>query len=136
MPAIARISIADGQGTPVTHNYDPIETRPQTYQRMISGNPAIGAEELKADIKRSTGVNGVNKITIDLAIPVMEQASGGAASGYVAPPAVAHVVRGKIELYAHARSTDAQRKDVRVLLSNLLKDAQIVALIDNLERAV
>ena len=138
MPAIARITLLDGKlPTAETHNYDPIETKPQTYSRMVSGASSFGAEEIKADVKRATGANGVSKITVDLAIPVMEQPnSAGAGSGYVAPPAIAHVLRAKVEFYAHARSTDLQRTDLRVLMGNLLKDTQIVALIDKLERAV
>lgn len=138
MPAIARITLLDGKTpTAETHHYDPIETKPQTYSRMVSGASSIGAEEIKADIKRATGANGVSKITIDLAIPVMEQpSSAGAGTGYVAPPAVAHVLRAKVEFYTHARSTDLQRTDLRTLVSNLMKDSQIVALVDKLERAV
>jgi hypothetical protein len=134
MAQIANISVADGKTTPETHVYSAIKSGEQALWRRtgVAGQPAVAMESVKTTAKLAVSANGVNKVDIEIVVPVLEQAASGAASGYVAPPALAHELRGKITLFAHQRSDAAGRKDLRVLLSNLLKDAQIIDLIDNL----
>lgn len=137
MAQIANISINDGKATPEAHVYVAIKSGESSLWRRtgVAGQPAVAMESVKAIAKLATSANGVNKIDIELVVPVLEQAAAGAATGYVAPPALAHELRGKITLFAHQRSDSVGRKDLRVLLSNLLKDAQIVDLVDNLTPA-
>lgn len=134
MAQIAPITISDGQVTPMAHVFNPIMSVPPTYRRNgVSGQAAIANERLRLQSVLSKTVNGVNRIQLELVIPVVETPAGGSASGYVAPPAIAHEMRAKVEFFLHQRSEKAGRKDLRVLLGNLLAIPQVASLIDDLE---
>jgi len=135
MAQIASIAINDGQSTPVSHVYNPILSVPPTYRRNgVSGIAAITQERLLLQSVLAKTVNGVNKVQMELVIPVSEIPTGGTGAGYTAPPAIAHEMRVKVEFFFHQRSVKDGRKDLRVLLSNLLLNAQVVSLIDDLEQ--
>lgn len=135
MPQIAAISINDGQATPVPHVFNPIATMPSPlYKRNGVAVPVVGMEGLTINTKLAKESNGVNKIDVELTLPVMEQATGGTSSGYVAPPGVAHVERFKGTFFFHQRSDKAGRKDLRVLAANLLLHAAMASAIDDLEQ--
>lgn len=131
---ITAITIADGKSTPLSHVFQPITSSPEAlYKRTgVAGQTAAAMESVVLKLSPAKKVDGVNIVSIELSVPVMEQAAGGSSSGYVAPPAVAHTLRFKGNLYLHNRSITEDRKDLRVLVSNLLKDAQVIDLIDNL----
>lgn len=134
MATIASISINDGKATPEAHVYAAeLSGVNSAWKRTgVAGQPAVAMERISASAKLAPQANGVNKIDIDLSVPVLEQVTGGSSQGYVAAPALAHTLRGKITIFAHQRSDVAGRKDLRTLLSNLLKDPQIIDLVDNL----
>lgn len=134
MAAIATITIADGvTPTAVNHVFQPIQTNPALYKRTgVADQPAAAMERVQANLKQAVGTNGLNTVELVLAVPVLEQTSGGSSTGYVAPPAIAHEMKAKVTFYLHGRSVIAGRRDLRVMLSNMLKDPQIIDLIDNL----
>lgn len=134
MSQIADISIADGKATPVTHVFKPVQSGLESkYKRVgVAGQSAAAVETIVATAKLASTANGVNKIELDLAIPVSEVVSGSSGQGYTPAPAIAHIPRAKVTFFVHQRSTADERKDLRILLSNLLKDAQVIDLVDNL----
>lgn len=134
MAIIANITVVDGKSTPISHVFKPITSAPEAlYKRTdVAGQSAAAMESVVLKLSPARSVNGISIVPVELSIPVMEQTAGGSSSGYVAPPAVAHVLRFKGSFYLHNRSTTDDRKDLRVMVSNLLKDAQVVDLIDNL----
>ncbi len=137
MSAIAPITIVDGQGTPVSHVYNPIQSiDPATYSRNgDTAVPVVAQEQVLLSLKNGANTSeAVNRAKITLRIPVLETPAGGTSTGYVAPPRVAYFMQANIDLILPNRSTAAQRKDLRVLLSNLLLNAQVVSLIDTMER--
>lgn len=137
MAAIAPITINDGQATPVAHIYNPIQTGDvATYKRNgDTAVPVVGFESLKLSLKEAgSSSEAVNRVKISLNIPVLETPSGGTPSGYVAPPKVAYFIPANMEFILPNRSTAAQRKDLRVLCMNSLANAQVIALIEQLER--
>lgn len=135
MPQIAALTIADGETTPVSHVFNPIATNPKpTWRRNGVSVPAVGMERLETSTKLASTANGVHKHTATLVIPVMEQPVGGTSSGYVAPPGVAHELKGVINLFNHQRSTKQDRKNLRVMLANWLLSAAAASQIDDLEQ--
>lgn len=135
MPQIAAVSIADGEATAVTHVFNPIATNPKPqWRRNGVSVPAVGMERLESSTKLATTANGVHKHTMQLVVPVMEQTTGGNSSGYVAPPGVAHELRGVINIFNHQRSTKQDRKNLRILLANWLLSAAAASQIDDLEQ--
>lgn len=136
MAAIAPIAIQDGQATPVTHTFNPVQTVPPTYSRNgVAGTPTVGEEQLMLSIARKTGgaADAINKARLTIKVPVLETLAGGTVAGYEAPPRVAYYLQANLEFLLPARSTEAQRKDLRVLLKNLCLDTQAVNLVDKLE---
>lgn len=135
MATITTITINDGQSTPVPHAYNPIQVNPALYRRNgVAGQSVIAQERLLIDVENARSISGVNKVKMELVLPVMEQATGGTSSGYTAPPAIAHEERVQITFYFHQRSDAAGRKDLRVLLMNLLANAQVVDAVENLTK--
>lgn len=134
---LANITLMDGKTpTPETHVYVPVSNNPAFYQRNgVPGQSVLAFESIKINLTRAKTPNSANRIDIDLSIPVMEVPAGGAATGYVAPPSVAHVLNGRIQFFVHQRSTKEQRVDLRTLLRDLLDDPQFIAVVDNLEQA-
>lgn len=134
MAAISAITVVDGKSTPEPHVYQPIATMPAAlYKRTgIAGQPAVAMEKVQASLKSAVGANGLNIGELVLSIPVLEQTAGGTSSGYVAAPSLAHELKAKVTFYMHNRSDAAGRKDLRVLLKNLLDNPQIIDLIENL----
>lgn len=133
MASIATITIADGQATPVNHAFLPVKSGLDSMWKRtgVANQPAVAMESIKAVAKLVEG-NGINKVVIDLSVPVLEQVTGGTSAGYVAAPQLAFIQRAQVTFFLPQRSDTAGRKDLRVMMSNLLKDAQIVDLIDNL----
>lgn len=137
MPAIASISINDGQTTPVSHTYNPVQTiDPATYVRNgDAAVPIVGWEQVTLSLHQGKNVSeAINRAKISLRIPVLEVPDGGTPSGYTAPPKVAYYLQANVDLLLPNRSVLSQRKDLRVLLSNLLLNSQVVAMIDSLEK--
>lgn len=142
MPAFADITINDGQGTPVSHTFNPTENKAGVaIHHDRSGGIAIGyyklGVSLRMPVASSNGqVSDPNtrvvrsKISIDL--PVLETLASGA-SGYTPPPTVAYVCRTVAEFIFPERSTLANRKDVRALLYNALNHANVKKVIEDLE---
>lgn len=137
MAAIAPITIADGQDTPVNHTFNPISANPPLYKQNTDDTvAAIGENELLLTLKRGVASQGnpaINRAKITLRLPVLETLGSSGASGYEAPPSVAYWLQATVECMLPDRSTGEQRKDLRVLLTNALSNAQIVSLVDTLE---
>lgn len=135
MPQIAALTIKDGEATPVDHVFNPIATNPKpSWRRNGVSVPAVGMERLEVSTKLAQNANGVHKHAATLVIPVMEQTSGGTSGGYIAPPGVAHELKGVINIFNHQRSTKQDRKNLRVMLANWLLSATAVSQIDDLEQ--
>lgn len=132
MTAISTITIADGQATPVNHTYQPITSSPAAlYRENVAGVGLAGQPVITLTALTSPEAS-LQKVRIELKLPAMEVVTGQNSSGYSAAPKVAYTVKATLDVFLPARSTSAQRKDLRVLLRNLLTDAQVVDVIDNL----
>lgn len=132
MAQIANIVVADGASTPVNHTFAPVASSPVAiYRENISTLPVIG--QGRVELSNKSGANAsLQRVKISLALPALETISGENAAGYTAAPKVAYTNVVIIEMMLPARGTVQQRKDLRLMLSNLLKDAQVIDLVDNL----
>lgn len=132
MSAISTITIADGETTPVTHNFLPVSSGTESfYREAASGVPLLGQPTIAARLA-SKPTDAVQKVVVTLEIPVLEVVTGQNAAGYSAAPKVAFSVK-KIETwFLPARATAQQKKNLRVLANNLNANAQIIDLIENL----
>lgn len=132
MSAISTITIADGESTPVTHNFLPVASGPESFWReAVSGVPLIGQPTVSAKMV-SKPSDAVQKVIVTSELPVLEVVTGQNAAGYSAAPKIAYTVK-KIETwFLPARATAQQKKNLRILANNLNANAQLIDLIENL----
>lgn len=130
MPAFGNITINDGASTPVAHVFSPvkIDGDTATYANRASGTPA------KYEVLRITNrdpVNGgkVNRVEYNLDIPVVADGSDPA----VPAGTVLRVLRWQCTELIPDTSTLQERKDGRALFKNLMADAVVTAVSENLE---
>lgn len=134
MSAIANIAIQDGKSTPATHTFIPVQSDPDAiFRESDAALPLIGQGTVQITL-RSKVSDALQKVRVVLELPALETATGANGSGYTAAPRVAYSNKAIIDLILPSRGTVAQRKDLRVLLANLLANAQIIDSIDNLNR--
>lgn len=77
MAQIAAITIKDGQGAGTDHVFNPIQSVPPTYRRNnVAGQAAIAQERLLIDAILAKTKDGVNKVRMELVVPVSEVSSG------------------------------------------------------------
>lgn len=130
MAAIAPIVINDGKATPVAHTLNPVASAPVAlYREAASGLAQVG--QVYSSIQKTSANKDLDKVRIILSVPALEVSSGANASGYTAAPKVAYEVKADVTVFLPTRSTPAQNKDLRVMLSNLLLNSQVVDVIDN-----
>lgn len=134
MSAIANIAILDGQGTPATHTFYPVQSDPQANYRENIASLALVGQGTVAISMLSRASDSLQKVRVVLELPALETVTAQNSAGYTASPKVAYSNKVTMDLFLPARGTAAQRKDLRVLASNLLLNAQVVDAIDNLNR--
>ena len=131
MAQIADIVISDGAATPVAHIFTPVATSPKAiYREGISNLPLVGQGQAMI----GGGVPGaaLQRVKLTLALPALETATGANADGYTAAPKVAYTNTVQVEFLLPSRGTAQQRQDLRVMLSNMLLDTQVIDSVDNL----
>lgn len=132
MAQVAPIVIKDGATTPADHTFSPVATSPDTYYREgISSLPLVGQGGITI-VNRSQANAKLQRVRVKLELPALESIAGNNAAGYTAAPAVAYTNTVMVEFLLPSRGTVQQRKDLRVMLSNLLLNAQVVDTVDNL----
>lgn len=128
MPAIAAISINDGKATPVAHVFSPVTTDGSTaeWANRAASMPQ-GFEGLKVNVRKPQSPTGAYRIDIEMSFPVLATVNG-----------VETVVRTSKftgTYYSSAIGPEADRKDHRVLLSNLFGSSAMASIIEKLEPA-
>lgn len=124
MAAIANIAILDGAGSPATHTFTPRSTNPANYRNGSSVGSASGIvydETIIVDV--SVNPNGVSKVKLSLMTPQLPVPANSIPAYYCT---------AKVEFLLPQNATTQNRKDIRVLMSNLLLNAQVVDAVDNL----
>lgn len=132
MSAIANIVIQDGKATPATHTFYPIMSGQESSWRENQASLPLVGQGTVVEVLKLDNRNGLNRVRLVLELPALETATGANSTGYTAAPKVAYSNRATVEMVLPSRGTSDQRKDLRVLLSNLLKDAVVIDTIDNL----
>lgn len=120
MAAQATITLADGQATPVNHNFDPkgaklVDKKDIAVWRDQSPANAAGYLVLREE---HTGVNanGMEKFRYYIDVPTLESPSSG--GSFVPPPTRAYGTIGVIEIWAHERASDQELKNIVAYVKN------------------
>lgn len=132
MSAIAPIVINDGAATPVAHTFNPFQSVPQANYRENQTALALVGQGTISIVSSTDLGNGLSKVRVVLALPALEVIGAQNAQGYTASPKVAYTNKVDATFILPNRGTAQQRKDLRTLFSNLLANAQVVDVIENL----
>lgn len=132
MPQNTSITVNDGATTPVAHVYMPTRidsNNVATFQERTSGVP-IGYPTLTWSLRAATASSPTYKLIGKITQPKVVTTTDTSGKSVVS---VDYVNLGSIELVTSQKATAQERKDLRVLMSNLLMNANIVVSADNLE---
>lgn len=135
MPAIAALTLADGQATPVNHTFGVVGIDAQGVARWAdrSGGIALGFPQVNISLKNPSKDSRNFRVTAQVVCPVLEQTSASTATGIQPAPTKAYDVRANVELVLPERSTLQQRKDLAAYLKNFLATAVITTAVEQFE---
>lgn len=124
MGALAAVAANDGEIVPVGHTFTPLGPDKDGVQWFEQSTPApanaLAAKRVSVSIKRADPgkqQNGVARLTLRMWYPVMETLSTSD-SGITPPPTVAYQLYAEVRYVIPERSTEQERKNLRVLLIN------------------
>lgn len=139
MPQAANIVINDGASTPVAHTFTPMgkDEKGVFWFEQVTPAPTnpLGARRIGISISRPTNGNrltGDARAVVSLFSPVLETL-GTNAAGIVPPPTLAYQCTDRQQFTLPERSTSQERKDTRVLMKNLMDNALVVAVVEQLQ---
>jgi hypothetical protein len=136
MPAIGNIVIADGQATPVNRTFSPVGINSDlvaTYENRATGIP-VGYDSLSIGLRRPSKANRNFKVSVRLALPVLEVTSPSTQSGIQPAPTKAYDCTAFVDFVLPERCSQQNRKDLITLLRNALAGSGVIdVVVQNLE---
>lgn len=135
MSAIANIIVLDGQDTPVSHTFAPARAVGDVamYEDRAVGS-YVGFNKLTLSMVRPTGpsqsANRNIKLGLKLETPKM-QPENPIVLGFPPAPTVAYRPTIELVMTAPERSAKIDRKDLRVMLMDLLDDPAVIDFFEN-----
>lgn len=134
MGAIATLTLNDGQATPVAHTFNPTSTRDAiALYHDRSGSIPVGYPSVSISMRKPTKASRAYKADIRIAVPTLEITSPSTGTGIQPAPTKAYDVLFVGELMLPERSTKAQRADLLAYAKNLLSNAVVKTLVEDLE---
>lgn len=125
MPALAPIVINDGATTPVAHTFGPVTSDGQKALLKERIGVPIAFPGLSTSVRPPVAQGDIYKLTFVLTLPQTVLVDG--------VTKVDHTLTAEVNLMMSNRSTEQNRKDLRVMVSNLLLNAATVTMIEKLE---
>lgn len=129
MTAIAALTIADGQATPVNHTFSPVSIDSVGVARWAdrSGGIALGFPQLTASTKAPAAKGSRSyRHTFKVVVPVLEVTSPSTATGIQPAPTKAFDLIFNGEFVLPERSTLAQRNDLLAYVKNFIANANVI----------
>jgi len=135
MSAIAAMGLNDGQATPVSHTFSPVNIDSNGIAKWAdrSGGIALGYPTITFSMRQPSKASRAYKVTAKIVTPVLEVTSPSTASGIQPAPTLAYNLMATVEFVLPERSTLAQRKDVAAYLRNLLISGMFTQATENFE---
>lgn len=139
MPARAALAINDGQGTPVSHTFSPVETADHDLFEDRSGGIPIGYPLIVYRCRRPpkqgqvSDANRVYRIETNVSVPIMEVTSPSTGTGIQPAPTVAYICRHNGTWFLPERSTLQDRKNLRAYVANLYNHAEHKKVVEDLD---
>lgn len=135
MTAIAALTLADGQATPVSHTFGVVGINASNVARWAdrSGGIQVGYPTVSLLVKEPIKGNPNYKVSAKVTLPVLEQTSASTATGIQPAPTKAYELTSTMDFTLPARSTLQNRKDLFAYVKNLMANAIMTAAIENYE---
>lgn len=141
MATATAITLADAQATPVNHTFNPVgldDKRTFWFVDQSQAN-AIGYWKVSIEISQppaaqpgESSAKRVIRARVGLHEPILETVSNSTVSGIAPAPTVAYIPRAFSEFILPERSALLDRKSLRKMHANLLNDANVISVIENL----
>jgi len=126
MPAIATLSINDGQATPVAHSFAPVTTDGSRAQ-WADRSPTIpaGFRTITQEVLPPNGNRTVNKLTWGFMVPVVATVGGvDTVVGYNSAQVILNI---------RPEATLQERKDLDAYVINTMSNASMKTSVENIE---
>lgn len=126
MPAIAALTIADGQASPANHTFSPVTTD-GTTAKWADRSPSIPAGFLTVNYEVSppSGNRTTHKLQAGFLTPSVAEVDGS--------DKVVRYSSAQVTLNIHPESTLQERKDLLAYVANFLDIAGVKTSVENLE---
>lgn len=135
MPALANITLADGQSTPVVHTFAPVNIDAAGVAKLVdrSSGISIGFPALTLSVRSPSKTSRNYRVTGKIVVPTLEATAPSTASGIQPAPTKAYDCLATIEIVLPERSTLAERKNALAYVQSLVTNATFVAAVHNYE---
>jgi hypothetical protein len=140
MSAVATITLADAQATPVNHSFVPLGTDKNGvwwFEDQTASSP-VGNSRISLSLVRpaspsvGTSSNGrVARVKLGVHMPTLTTL-GTSDAGLTPPPTVQYINRVNVEFILSEESSLQNRKDAKKYTVGLLGDAAVVDMVHNL----
>lgn len=133
MSAIAALTIADGQATPVNHTFNPVTIDANGVAKWAdrSGGIALGYPTVTMSVRQPTKGSRATKVSLKVWTPILEVTSPSTMTGIQPAPTKAYDLLATIDLVLPERSTLAQRNDILAYVKNLMANSVVTAAVQN-----
>lgn len=136
MSAIASMTLADGQATPVNHTFAPVGIDQASVAKWAdrSGGIALGFPVVSFSLRSPSKGTRSFRLTAKVVTPVLEVTSPSTSTGIQPAPTLAYNLIANVDIVLPERSTVAQRKDLVAFLKNYLATATIQNAVESFEQ--
>jgi hypothetical protein len=133
MPKMQNITLLDGKTTPASHVFTPQRITPQEVAQFRERIAAqlLGQPELSVQLRERN--DGLYAVDLRLVIPTVATVTG---PDGIPKKEILYSNSAFVQIKVPTQGTTQERKDLRVLLSNALLNADIAAVIDNGEALI
>jgi len=145
MAVATNIVLADALATPVNHTFVPIgkDDKGIFWFTDQSVTNAIGFWRISVEVKTpaaaragQSSADRTYRVRVGLHEPILETVSNGTVSGISPAPTISYIPRSFTEYVMPERASLQNRKDLRKMTASLNADANIIAVVENLNYLV
>lgn len=133
MTNVIRIILADGQSTPVNHNFDLVKVDQKGIAKFTdrSSGIAIGFPVLTHLLEEPSKTAKSYKVSGRVALPILETISNGSASGYAPAPQLAYTLFSEVRCTLPERSSMADRKNLIAYTRSYVNSSEFASAVLN-----
>lgn len=135
MSAIAALTVADGQTTPVNHTFSPVNIDAAGIAKWSdrSGGIALGFPVVSFSLRNPSKTSRTYKLTAKIVTPILEVTSPSTMTGIQPAPTKAYDLLATVEMVMPERASVDQCKDLLAYLKNVLALSFITDAVTNKE---